>query len=187
MFDATEPQTPAPMRRRWWVKAATTVGLLALVGFAVSRPGQSASFEASGPPLTIPAAGELKDLSADQFEGVLVGLRGKPVIVNIWASWCSPCRTETPLLEDAWEAHGDEVVILGVDSKDSPSGAVGFMEEFSVTYPNIFDSSGEIRSRLGLRGFPTTYVFDAEGTLRTTVVGALTEQRLASILEDLRS
>jgi cytochrome c biogenesis protein CcmG/thiol:disulfide interchange protein DsbE len=108
------------------------------------------------------------------------------VIVNIWASWCAPCRAETPLLERTWKAHQDEVMIIGVDSKDAAVNGMGFMKEFGVTYPNIFDATGEIRSRLGLRGFPTTYVFGADGELRTTVVGGLTEQRLAAILADLR-
>jgi cytochrome c biogenesis protein CcmG/thiol:disulfide interchange protein DsbE len=124
-------------------------------------------------------------LTEADFEGVLVGLRGTPVIVNIWASWCAPCRTETPLLERTWEAHKNDVVILGVDSKDYPASGLAFMDEFNVSYPNVFDTSGDIRYRLGLRGFPTTYVFDADGKLRTTVVGGLTEQRLAAILQDL--
>ncbi len=107
------------------------------------------------------------------------------MIVNIWASWCSPCRTETPLLERAWEAHGDRVMIIGVASKDIASSSVAFMKEFGVRYPNLFDESGDIRAALGLRGFPTTYVFSANGDLRTTIVGGLTEQRLAAVFVDL--
>ena len=170
-------------RRR--TKVLTVLALLAIAVYALTRPSNGTSFEASGEPLTLPAAGALTELSADQFEGVLVGLRGTPVIVNIWASWCAPCRTETPLLERAWEAQHGEVVILGVASKDLPASAVSFMKEFNVSYPNVFDASGEIRSRLGLRGFPTTYVFGADGKLRTTIVGGLTEQRLAAVLQDL--
>ena len=170
--------------RRAKVLAAAV--LLLVVGYAVTRPASDTSFRATGEPVALPETGELTDLSADQFEGVLVGLHGTPVIVNIWASWCAPCRTETPLLERAWRAHGDEVTIIGVASKDIASNSRDFMDEFEVSFPNVFDSSGEIRARLGLRGFPTTYVFDADGTLRTTIVGGLTEQRLAAVLEDLR-
>ena len=126
-------------------------------------------------------------MSADEFEGVLVGLKGTPVIVNVWASWCAPCRTETPLLERTWESSDHDIVILGVASKDDERPAVDFMDEFDVTFPNIFDFSGDIRSRLGLRGFPTTYVFAADGILRSTIVGGLTEQRLAAVIEDLQS
>lgn len=161
------------------------VALIAIVGYAVTRPSTASSFVATGDPVALPAAGELTPLSADEFEGVLVGLRGRPVIVNIWASWCAPCRTEAKLLERTWKAHGDEVIILGVASKDVAASSRAFMNEFDLTYPNVFDGSGDIRARLGLRGFPTTYVFGADGTLRTTIVGGLTEQRLAAVLEDL--
>ena len=167
-------------------KLLALLALVAIVGYAVTRPSSAASFQASGTPVPLPEAGQLTELSGDDFEGVLVGLRGTPVIVNIWASWCAPCRTETPLLERTWQAHSGDVVILGVASKDVFASSVKFMKEFDVTYPNVYDTSGEIRARLGLRGFPTTYVFGADGTLRTTIVGGLTEQRLAAVLEDLR-
>ncbi len=175
-----------PGRSKGRTKLLAAVALLAIVGYAVTRPASDTSFRATGEPVALPAAGVLTGLSADEFEGVLVGLHGTPVIVNIWASWCSPCRTETPLLERTWRAHGDEVMIIGVASKDVASSSRDFMDEFDVSFPNVFDSTGDIRARLGLRGFPTTYVFGADGVLRTTIVGGLTEQRLAAILEDLR-
>lgn len=150
-----------------------------------TRPSPKQTFVANGPPLTAPPAGELADLSADQFEGVLVGLRGTPVIVNVWASWCAPCRTETPLLERTWQADRSRVVIIGIDASDQRAAGRAFMDEFGVTFTNIFDGSAEIRRRLGVRGFPSTYVFGADGQLRTTVVGGLTEQRLASIIADV--
>lgn len=156
-----------------------------MVGFVLTRPSHDNSFQPQGRPRPTPAAGELTDLSATDFEGVLVGLRGTPVIVNIWASWCVPCRAETPLLERTWKAHGDEVMILGVASKDARSASLAFMDEFDVSYPNVFDQTGDIRALLELRGFPTSYVFDADGTLRTTILGGLTEQRLAAVLDDL--
>jgi len=171
---------------RYRTKVVVALVLVGLSVYALTRPGGDTSFEAHGSPLPLPAGGALTTASADEFEGVLVGLRGTPVIVNVWASWCAPCRTETPLLERAWASNRDWLVVLGVDSKDNVGSGRSFMDEFSVTYPNIFDSSGEIRSRLGLRGFPTTYVFDASGRLRTTIVGGLTEPRLAAVLADLR-
>lgn len=167
-------------------KLLAVLVLIAIIAYAATRPSSSSSFVASGPPMELPPAGGLTSLTADEFEGVLVGLRGTPVIVNIWASWCAPCRAEASLLERAWKAHGDEVVILGVASKDELGSSRSFMDEFDMTYPNVFDRSGDIRARLGLRGFPTTYVFGSDGELRTTIVGGLTEQRLAAVLEDLR-
>ena len=181
-MDTTAPVTPV---RSWRFKVFVVVALIVLAIYAVTRPANTTDFRASGTALPVPPAGELTALSADDFEGVLVGLRGKPVLVNVWASWCAPCRTETPLLERTWRAHGDDVMIVGVASKDVAAQSRAFMSEFDVSYPNVFDVSGEIRSRLDLRGFPTTYVFDANGNLRTSIVGGLTEQRLAAVVDDI--
>lgn len=185
MEPADAPSTVSRSTTRSKVLAA--IAVMAIVSYALTRTSNAPAFEPSGDPVALPMAGRLTELSADEFEGVLVGLRGTPVIVNVWASWCAPCRTETPLLERTWQAQGDDVTIIGVASKDTAAGAVAFMDEFGVRYPNIFDGSGQIRARLGLRGFPTTYVFGADGNLRTTILGGLTEQRLAAILEDLRA
>lgn len=176
---------PAVARRSGRRKLLALLAIGAIATYVWTRPAPQVEFQAQGSAAPTPAGGELTTLSESQFEGVLVGLRGQPVIVNIWASWCSPCRTETPLLERTWTSHRSSLTILGVASKDTPGSAVGFMHEFDVTYPNVFDASGDIRRELGLRGFPTTYVFDASGQLRTTIVGGLTEQRLAAVLEDL--
>ena len=174
------------LRRRGWTRRLAILGIAVVFVYVLSRSSGHDPFVASGEPLPLPPAGQLAAMGADEFEGILVGLRGRPVIVNVWASWCPPCRTETPLLERTWEANGDRVTILGVASKDTASAALSFMAEFGVSYANVFDSSGDIRARLGLRGFPTTYVFGPDGTLRTTILGGLTEQRLAAVLADIR-
>ena len=168
---------------RWGRIALLIVAAVAV--FVATRPDSTPAFVANGPAIDTPPPGVLTDLTADEFEGVLVGLRGRPVIVNVWASWCAPCRTETPLLQRTSQAHRSDIVIIGVNSRDQRVGALAFMDEFDVTFTNIFDESGEIRRRLGVRGFPSTYVFGADGKLRTTVVGGLTEQRLASIIADV--
>lgn len=116
---------------------------------------------------------------------MLLGLRGTPVVVNVWASWCPPCRAEMPLLNRAADDFAGRVVFLGVASRDSPAAAGAFLDEIGVGYVNLFDTTGEIRSDLGLTGFPTTYLFDAQGELRDAVIGGITEQRLAAQLEDL--
>ena len=171
---------------RRWTRGVALVAIASIAVYVVTRPSQTGGdFQAGGPPLPMPAAGQLTEVSADEFESILVGQVGTPVIVNIWASWCAPCRTETPLLERTSDEVAGDVVILGVASKDVDSSARAFMDEFDVTYPNLLDSSGDIRARLGVRGFPSTYVFGADGVLRTTIVGGLTEQRLAAVLADL--
>lgn len=179
-----EPGPRSWSKRPLW-RGVAVLAVATIAVFIATRPSPTQTFVAGGPPLTTPPAGQLTNLSADQFEGILVGLRGTPVLVNVWASWCAPCRTETPLLERTWQADQSRLVIIGINASDQRGAGRAFMDEFGVSFPNIFDASGEIRHRLGVRGFPSTYVFGADGQLRTTVVGGLTEQRLASIIADV--
>lgn len=150
----------------------------------LSPPSTDTGYRAKGRPVDLPA-GPLATVDPDTFGGILVGLRGTPVVVNVWASWCAPCRAEMPLLQRAATTYEGRVVFLGVASKDSRAAASSFLDEVGVTYPNLFDESGAVRAELGLRGFPTTYVFDASSDLREAIVGGVSEQRLAAQLDDL--
>jgi len=170
----------------WRRAAAVVVVALAAVwaGSTALREPALPAFVASGAPVELPAERELPAVSLQQFEGMLVGQRGRPVVVNVWASWCAPCRTEMPLLDQAARSYGSEAVILGVASKDDPAAAQRFLDELGITYPNVFDESGRIRVALGLTAYPTTYVFGADGALRARVDGGISEQRLAGLIED---
>ncbi len=168
---------------RWWIAA---VLLVVVVGFGVSRVMRDPDlpdFVPAGDAVAVPPAGELPAVTLDEFEGMLVGLQGQPVVVNIWASWCAPCRTEMPMLQDAAEAFAGKATVLGVASNDDPRAARAFLDEVGVTYPNVFDPSGEIRVALGLTAYPTTYVFGADGSIRARVDGGISEQRLAGLIE----
>lgn len=165
-----------------WIRFVLLGVLVVAVVVVALRPSSVPPFRATGDPVDLPPPGVLTTVSADDFEGMLVGLVGTPVIVNVWASWCTPCRSEAPLLARAARQH-DDVVIIGVASKDAIEPARRFMDEFDMDYVNVFDASGDIRSRLDLRGFPTTYVFDRDGKLVSTVMGGLTERALAGAVE----
>ena len=182
----TTPLDEAGHRPRWRrplaIVVAATVVLLASTRIGASDP--TTEFTSNGPARDLPRT-QLVPTTLEEFEGMLVGLRGTPVVVNIWASWCAPCRAEMPLLQRAAETYEGEVVILGVDSKDSAGPAEAFLADVGVRYPNVFDATGDIRKALGLRGFPTTYFFDARGTIVATVVGGITEARLAAQLDEL--
>ncbi len=119
---------------------------------------------------------------------MLVGLRGKPVVVNVWASWCGPCRVEAPLLQKASQHYGEEVAFVGVDSRDSDGDARDFLRRYSIVYPNLVDADNEIVGLLGLRGYPSTYIFDRNGRMGASVIGGISEQALAARIEQaLRS
>jgi cytochrome c biogenesis protein CcmG/thiol:disulfide interchange protein DsbE len=129
-------------------------------------------------------ADELPTADADAFRGLLADLQGTPVVVNLWASWCEPCKREMPMLSRAAADHPD-VQFLGVDTLDSREGAEAFIAEYSVPFPSLFDPDGAIRTELGSFGLPVTVFFDAEGNEVAKVDGELgqsvLDQHLASI------
>ena len=173
-------------RRFWRASAAVCVAVVAAVLLANAlRPPDLPTFSASGEPMPLPEPGSLRAITVKEFEGLLVGARGHPVVVNVWASWCAPCRVEMPLLQRAADEYGGRALVLGVASKDEASAARNFLDDLHITYPNIFDATGEIRVRLALSAYPTTYFFDSTGELRARVTGSINEQRLAALLEDL--
>ncbi len=183
------PHTGQRTRRRFTPRH---LGLIAAVVLAAAWLGWTAldeadlpDFVARGEPRELPEQGSFPAVSLAEFEGMLVGQRGRPVVVNIWASWCAPCRTEMPLLQKAADTYRGEAVILGVASNDDPGEAERFLRDLGLDYPNVFDPSGEIRVALDLSAYPTTYVFDADGGLRARVNGGISEQRLAGLIEDL--
>jgi thiol-disulfide isomerase/thioredoxin len=96
---------------------------------------------------------------------------GVPTLVNLWGSWCGPCRTELPLLQEFADAAGDQVRIVGVISQDGVPQADSFAADAGVTFPGAFDGEGELMTELGLNALPYTYFLDADGALVHTEVG----------------
>ncbi len=160
------------------------LAIVVIVALAALRQPSLPEFTATGDPIALPALGEFPVASLEDFEGVLVGQLGTPVVVNIWASWCAPCRTEMPLLQDAADEYEGRVVILGIASNDDPIAAQKFLTDLDLTYPNMFDATGQVRVALGLTAYPTTYVFGADGQIRARVNGGISEQRLTALMED---
>ena len=169
--------------RRAIVMVAIALGS-AWVGWNALAEPDLPDFEATGDPIELPTDQSFPHVSVDEFEGMLVGLRGQPVVVNLWASWCAPCRTEMPLLQKAADTFSGRAVILGVATNDDPAAAQQFLDELGLTYPNVFDTTGRIRVDLDLSAYPTTYVFGADGKIRARINGGISEQRLAGLIED---
>jgi cytochrome c biogenesis protein CcmG, thiol:disulfide interchange protein DsbE len=111
------------------------------------------------------------------FRELLGQLKGTPVVVNVWASWCIPCKSEAPMLSAAARAHPD-VQFVGVDILDSRSGALGFLTTYAIPYPSVLDPSAAIKVDLGASGQPDTFFFDANGTQATEVLGILSQTSL---------
>ena len=117
------------------------------------------------------------DFTLDALDGrkiTLSDLRGKIVVVNLWATWCLPCRLETPALQKAYEQYKDSgVVILGVDltNQDLVSDVESFVREFKLTYPILLDRDGSVGYLYQIKGLPTTFFINRAGIIRTVVVG----------------
>lgn len=95
----------------------------------------------------------------------LSGLRGRPTVVNVWASWCSPCAREMPILERAHRRVGEQVAFLGIDLLDRPDAAARASRDFGMTFPSVQDPDGLLRAELGLPGPPATLLVDADGRI----------------------
>ena len=110
--------------------------------------------------------------------GSVADYRGDWVLVNVWASWCDPCRDESPALQSFYEEHRDNgFTVLGIDSRDVSNDAREFIEEYELTYPQLHDS-GERADELGVIGFPESFLVDPEGEVALIRPGPVTEEYL---------
>ncbi|MGH6942759.1 MAG: TlpA disulfide reductase family protein [Geminicoccaceae bacterium] len=109
----------------------------------------------------------------------LAELRGAPVVLNFWASWCDPCREEAPRLRRGWERWGRRgVLFLGLDMQDIRSDARDFLQQFEITYPNIRDPGKEVANEYGATGIPETYFISARSRVVGHVVGVVSNTQL---------
>ena len=123
------------------------------------------------------------------FKGTRISmedLRGKPVVINFWASWCPPCRIEAPLIEKTWRAYKNRgLIFLGVNIQDRKEDALNYIREFHITYPNGPDPTGEISIDYGVSGLPVTFFVSRKGEVVRRWVGAIEKRALNSSIEEI--
>jgi cytochrome c biogenesis protein CcmG/thiol:disulfide interchange protein DsbE len=130
------------------------------------------------PDFTLPVLGSDEELQ-------LSSLRGSAVVLNVWASWCDPCREEAPALQDAHERWSDQgVVVLGVDYQDATDAALAFVDEHGLTYQSVRDGSGSVLAGYGVTGVPETFFIDREGRIVDYVSGPIDLDSLDQRIED---
>ena len=136
-----------------------------------------------------PAAPEFTATSLTGTPINFASYRGKIVVLNVWGSWCSPCRAEGQTLKYLDEQYGPQgVAFLGDDILDTPGNALPFLKDAGITYPSVNDASGAIEERLSIaspiNGTPTTLVIDKTGHIAGIIEGPVTYPDLTSLLKD---
>ena len=154
------------------------IAFLALIGAAAVRRTNLPEPGGQAPGFTAP-------LLAGGGSLGLADLRGRPVMLNFWASWCVPCKDEAPLLRRAFRAYGDRVAFVGVDVKDSRSDAIDFARRTGLSYPHVRNEGGKIYAEYGLTGQPETFFIDADGAIVEHVNGPMDEGALTQLLDVL--
>lgn len=192
-MNETLQSTPTPAEKtprrgiRWsmvllWVAMLAILAVLAwgLINTNAARPevGQTAP-----------------DFAVEFFDGYewdtrtvanLSDMRGKPVVLNFWASWCVECRYETDVLEQAWLKYRDEgVVFLGVAYADVEPNSIAYMKEFGVSFPHAPDLGTDISQEYEITGVPETFFIDKDGVIRHVQIGAVDQQMLDTLIPQM--
>lgn len=160
------------------------VGLVALL--AIGQSHKSSATGRSGLRLVGNQAPEFSIPSYQGDQVVLSDIRGRPVVINFWASWCPPCRAESAMLESLWrEYESAGIYFLGVNIQDSREAAEAYIEEFGITFVNGVDRDGRVSIDYGVIGLPATFFVNGEGVIVGRWVGAMSEQDLRGWVNDL--
>ena len=189
MTDTVEHAPPAPEEAQGgfqWMTVAIWGGilvLLAVLGWGLLRANAER-------PDDVAPDFEVQFFDGYEWEGQKVAnlsdFKGRPVILNFWASWCAECRIEAELLEDTWRAYKDDgVVFLGVAYVDVEPKSIGYLEEFGITYPNAPDLRSSVSSKYEITGVPETFFIDREGNISHIQIGPVSETMLTGLIDQL--
>jgi cytochrome c biogenesis protein CcmG/thiol:disulfide interchange protein DsbE len=164
--------------RRAIVPALAAVAVVGLIAFEVLSAGSSGRAKPAPP---LPSA----VLQAPK--ATLAGLRGKPALINFWASWCDPCRKEAPELERFDRSLHGAGRLVGVDYTDRADSAQGFIHQYGWTFPVLSDPNGTYGARYEFSGLPTTIVLDSRGRIVQTLRGPQTVADLRGALKSAQA
>jgi cytochrome c biogenesis protein CcmG, thiol:disulfide interchange protein DsbE len=161
--------------------AAVCLGLLAVLYKGFGSDPHAVPFMLQGtqaPPFTLRALDSGQPVSLAQ-------LKGRPVVLNFWASWCGPCKMEHPVLEWGAREFGGQAVFLGLIFEDTEDNARQFLSQMGASFPQLVDPNSSTAVEYAVAGVPETYFIDANGTIRGKHVGPIDPQTLANWIKDL--
>lgn len=177
--------------RRRWSELFLVVALLGS-GWTVLSRAPIAQTTGGAPPPSPREGFSAPDFTLDLLDGgqvTLSALRGQVVVINLWASWCPPCRAEMPAIERVYREYRDqglEVLAVNTTYQDRIEDAQAFIQEFGLTFPIPLDRTGSVSNRYQLRGLPSTFFVDRRGVIGSVVVGGpMSEALIRSKILDL--
>lgn len=132
-----------------------------------------------------PGGGSIDAGSPSAFDSALRSLRGKPVVVNYWATWCEPCKSEMPRIVAAAKKYSGRVHFLGVDVEDDTKTAASFARRYGMTFRSLSDPDGKIRRDQDILGLPVTVFYAADGELKFLHNGEIFEKELETKIEEV--
>ena len=174
-----------PQTRQAWLKTLIVAAVLGVIWLALSR--ESAPQDPSTLAIAPQPGFRAPDFTLETLDGKMITLselQGKPVIINFWATWCAPCRQETPHFQTFYERFEDEVVMLGINQRESLDQVNSFVDDFNMTYPVLLDADGTVYDKYQVFGLPTTWFVNPEGVLVSVAPGGITEAFLEDQLKN---
>jgi cytochrome c biogenesis protein CcmG/thiol:disulfide interchange protein DsbE len=147
----------------WWSRPQAVA--------TAATPAAGPGVDLLAPEITLPT------LDGGQF--VLSEQRGKPVVLNFWATWCQPCQRELPALQQAAAHFGDRVVFAGVDQGETAEVVQSYVDKLGLTFTIPMDGSGDVGYQYNVKGLPTTFFIDADGVIRSFWMGEMNSVTLA--------
>jgi thiol-disulfide isomerase/thioredoxin len=140
--------------------------------------------EIIGPALNKPVL----DFTLNTLRGDRLGtedLRGQPVLINFWATWCGPCRIEMPYFEEAYQQFGPDLVVLAVNIDEPADQVQAFVNDLGLSFDILLDTGSKVQALYRVTAFPTTYLVDREGMVKVQHIGALSRSQLFAYLEQV--
>lgn len=179
--------SPRPNSRRqliWLLMGMAALGILIWLAVLIQTGFNFVSGEAQDSEERPEIDFTVKDLSGQSVS--LSTLRGKVVLVNFWATWCSPCKEEMPLLQAYYDAHKeDDFVLVGVNVSDDVEDAQAFIDQSGYTFPVWSDPPGNVLIDLNMNGLPASLVVDEQGKLVKRWIGPLAQEDLEDVITPL--
>jgi peroxiredoxin len=128
------------------------------------------------------------DFSLTTTKGELIqlsSLKGKPIVLNFWATWCKPCEYEMPLIQEIFESYSSELVVIGVNVSEEMADVQNYLDQHELTFPVLLDMNHKVSTLYRVSGIPVSFFIDSEGIIQAIQVGTLSENQIEHNLEQL--